>query len=103
MRRDVDTRTGKVNQRCVVACVRVVCLRREIQWCHSIVLSESSSDSARRPSDSSSASECLKGEMWGKSKIPSSSTSMMGMSRLQRESARHTGQHDVHLRCQSSR
>lgn len=55
---------------------------------HSTVLSDSSSDSARALDDSSSATEFLKGEMWGKSKIPSSSTFMMGMSRLQRESGR---------------
>lgn len=53
---------------------------------HSTVLSDSPSDSALMPVDSSSATEFLKGEMWVKSKIPSSSTSMMGMSKLQRES-----------------
>lgn len=78
MRRDVEIWT--------VISVECVCLWRETRWCHSIVLSDSSSDSARPPVDSSSASECLKGEMWGKSKIPSRSTLMMGMSRLQRES-----------------
>lgn len=53
---------------------------------HSTVLSHSSSESALPRVDSTSATEFLKGAMWGKSKIPSSSTSMMGMSRLQRES-----------------
>lgn len=59
---------------------------RETQWRHSIVLSDSSSDSARLPVDLTSVTKFLKGEMWGKSKIPSSSTLMMGMSKLQRES-----------------
>lgn len=58
----------------------------ETQWRHSIVLSDSSSDSALLPVDLTSVTEFLKGEMWGKSKIPSSSTLMMGMSKLQRES-----------------
>lgn len=49
------------------------------------MLSDSSSDSALLLVDSSSATEFLKGEMWGKSKIPSSSMLMMGMSKLQRE------------------
>ena len=58
------------------------------QWCHSTVLSDSSSESALLRVDSSSATEFLKGEMCVKSKIPSSSMSMMGMSKLQSESNR---------------
>lgn len=50
------------------------------------MLSDSSSESDLLPFDSSCAAEFLKGEMWVKSKILSSSMLMMGMSRLQRES-----------------
>lgn len=54
---------------------------------HSTVLS--SSESSRLTlGQSVDATEFLKGEMWARSKMPSSSTSMMGMSRLQKESVR---------------
>lgn len=55
----------------------------------STVLSHSSSESTRLTLGKSvDATEFLKGEMWARSKMPSSSTSMMGMSRLQKESVR---------------
>lgn len=52
------------------------------------MLSDSSSDSALFGVNSSSGLECLKEEMWGRSKIPSSSMLMMGISRLHRESGK---------------
>lgn len=55
---------------------------------HSTVLSDSSSESALLFGDSGSASEFLKGEMYVKSKMLSSSMLMTGMSKLQRESGR---------------
>ena len=61
---------------------------RNLLWCQSTVLSDSSSESARLFIDSRSATEFLKGEMWAKSKILSSSMLMTGMSKLQSESGR---------------
>lgn len=56
---------------------------------HSTVLSHSSSESSLPTlGESINDAEFLKWEMWARSKIPSSSTSMMGMSKLQKESVR---------------
>lgn len=47
------------------------------------MLSDSSSESALLLVDSSRVTKFLKGEMWAKSRMPSSSMSMTGMSKLQ--------------------
>lgn len=61
----------------------------ESQRHHSTVLSHSSSESSLLTlGESVSATEFVNWEMWARSKMPSSSTSMMGMSKLQKESVR---------------
>lgn len=61
----------------------------ESQRHHSTVLSHSSSESPLLTlGESINDTEFLNWEMWARSKIPSSSTSMMGMSKLQKESVR---------------
>lgn len=64
-------------------------LMGESQRHHSTVLSHSSSESPLLTlGESINDTEFLNWEMWARSKIPSSSTSMMGMSKLQKESVR---------------
>lgn len=61
----------------------------EAQQRHSTVLSHPSSGSSLLSlGESINATEFLNWEMWARSKIPSSSMSMMGMSKLQKESVR---------------